>query len=147
MGVFHVFKIVQMVPNRATHQIYQTPNCFGELELSFNENIDTSLDYQKPTNINHRKASDKTQNLCWNIQFQYFTIHTRLPVNNTQVIFPTLMSISKYSLLARYTPEISQNKQLFETSLILGICKHILKSILGPLIYILCPGGKRLLKR
>ena len=74
-------------------------------------------------------------------------MHTRLPVNNTQVIFPTLMSISKHSLLARYTPEISQNKQLFETSLILGICKHILKSILGPLIYILCPGGKRLLKR
>ena len=40
MGVFHVFKIVQMVPNRATHHIFaivdvmETPKCFEEIILA-----------------------------------------------------------------------------------------------------------------
>ena len=32
MGVFHVFKIVQMLPNRATHHIYDKVAAFGFTE-------------------------------------------------------------------------------------------------------------------
>ena len=48
MGVFHVFQIVQMVPNRATHHLYINPirNKFGMLFSMIKDNNDIRMALQ-----------------------------------------------------------------------------------------------------